>query len=65
MGAAAMNHKAEMNDKSTERSPDRQRGAVAVEYGLIALLIATAAIVGMGLVGTEVASIYRRMSEVF
>mgnify|MGYP000844680190 CR=1 FL=1 len=39
-----------------------QSGATAIEYGLIAALIAVAAIGGMSSLGTQLASIFNRVA---
>jgi pilus assembly protein Flp/PilA len=38
-----------------------QRGATAIEYGLIAALIVLAVVAGMGATGTSVGDMYRGM----
>ncbi|RJF87255.1 Flp family type IVb pilin [Oleomonas cavernae] len=40
-----------------------ERGATAIEYALIAALIAVAAIVGMELVGTEVNATFQNVAN--
>jgi pilus assembly protein Flp/PilA len=40
-----------------------ERGATAIEYALIAALIAVAAIVGMELVGTEVGATFNNVAN--
>lgn len=39
-----------------------ESGATAIEYGLIAALIAVAAIAGMGALGTQLSSIFNRVA---
>ena len=39
-----------------------ESGATAIEYGLIAALIAVAAIAGMGALGTQLKSIFNRVA---
>ena len=39
-----------------------QSGATAIEYGLIAALIAVAAIAGMGALGTPLSGIFNRVA---
>ncbi len=39
-----------------------QSGATAIEYGLIAALIAVAAIAGMGALGTQLSGIFNRVA---
>ena len=39
-----------------------EKGATAIEYGLIAALVAVAAITGMGLVGTQLNSTFTSVS---
>lgn len=40
-----------------------ERGATAIEYALIAALIAVAAIVGMGLVGNDVSATFNNVAN--
>ncbi len=39
-----------------------ESGATAIEYGLIAALIAVAAIAGMGALGTQLSGIFNRVA---
>ena len=39
-----------------------EKGATAIEYGLIAALVAVAAITGMGAVGTQLESTFQAVS---
>lgn len=43
--------------------PRRQEGATAVEYGLIAGLIAVAIILVLGTVGTDLQSLFKDISD--
>ena len=40
-----------------------QQGATAIEYGLIAALIAVAAMTAMGTIGTKLASTFTKVSD--
>jgi len=43
----------------------QERGAVAVEYALVASLIALVVIVGMGLLGSSLEAVYARVGACF
>jgi len=46
-----------------DRFEDKERGATAVEYGLIVALIAVAIIVAVGLVGTNLTNLFNTVAS--
>ena len=49
--------------RSIKKFLRRESGTTAVEYGLIAALISTAAIVAMGVLGNELGSIFNTVAD--